>query len=540
MEFDLARLLRLARRWGIWVVLLTILGGVAGYGLATTRPVEYASSSTLLLTANQSLFGSDVNSGLQNQVDTFRYEIQTEAIRAQAAADLGLSPETGASELAAATTVVSSLSPPRVIITVTGTDPDRTTRWANGIAETYVGYVAERDAALPPAETSWASLRVSEPAAGPGAVVAPSRPMWALLGTILAGLFAVTVVLAIEHLRAAAPGQRRPGALPVLAVLETFRPRTPGGAALAEPDAGTEAGRSLVQLRSAVQVLTATQGIRTLAVSSLRPGEGKSTVAANLAVALAQGGDRVILVDANIDSPHLGEFFGGGARAGLSSLMADPMMDLADAVSGTSWPNLMFIGAGPRQDAARLDRSAFRRVLSGIVPHADLVIYETPALTGRDDRLRLAGMADGTLLVVGGERTRIEALRAIASEKVADGTNVVGIVIDRGVGAASAPPRPAEEPFQPALTLVTRPVADPTPASIPGTVPSSALVGANGTHGAPTGRTLSTGNGHGQSEPIGGLVRTARAVPLADLDPAPRAPSTNGNGNGNGSRNASA
>ncbi|HEV2526996.1 MAG TPA: CpsD/CapB family tyrosine-protein kinase [Thermomicrobiales bacterium] len=552
MEFDLARLLRLARRWGIVVVLLAILGGVAGYALSTTRPVEYASSATLLVTANQSLFGTDVNSGLQTQAETFRYEIQTESFLSEAADALGLPPVTGVADLRAATTVVSNLSPPRVVITVTGTDPDQTTRWVNGIAGTYVGYVAERDAALPPEESSWAGLRFSEPAIEPGAVVAPSRPMWVLLGAILAGLLAVTVVLAIEQLRAAGSGLRRPGALPVLAVLETIRSRTRGGAPLVDVNSGTDAARGVVQLRSAVQVLTATQGMRTLAISSLRPGEGKSTVAANLAVALAQSGDRVILIDANLDAPHLGEIFGGGARAGLSSLMADPGMDLADAVSGTNWPNLMFIPAGPRQDASRLDRSAFRRVLSGIVPHADLVIYEAPALAEQSDRLRLAGMADGALLVVGGERTRIEALRAISNQKVANVTNVVGVVIDRGVGVVHDP-GPAPEPgtqFQPALTLITRKSAQATngPASPdqPLTAsqtasPANGATAESGT-GSSSGRASVGGDGEvaAQAESTGGLVRTARAVPIGDPETAPSSQNAAVAADGNSARNVSA
>ncbi len=535
MEFDLARLLRLARRWGIWVVLLAVLGGVAGYGLSTTRPIEYSSTTTLLVDANPEFYGVDVNNGLQAQTTNLNYLLGTEPFRQQAAATIGLDPTTGPDQLAAAMTTVASVSVPTVSITITGTDPEQTTAWANGVAQAFLGFLDERAASLG-AESGWTSVSIADPAIGPGMAVSPNRTMWALLGAILAGLLAVTVVLAIEHLRASSPGQRRPGALPVLAVLDAIRPRTPGGAPLADVDSGTDAARGVVQLRSAVQVMTATQGMRTLAISSLRPGEGKSTVAANLAVALAQGGDRVILIDANLDAPHLGEIFGGGARAGLSSLMADPAMDLADAVSGTSWPNLMFIPAGPRQDEGRMDRAAFRRVLAGVVPHADLVIYEAPALSGQNDRLRLAGMADGALLVVGGERTRIEALRAIANEKVSAGTNVVGVVIDRGVGQAHVPTPMIDplQPFQPALTLVTRPTPDR---------PVPVRAGSNGTaHAGANGRAHANGNGNGShsAESVNGLVRTARAVPIADPDAPDRPATAASNGSGNGSRNVSA
>ena len=511
MELDLDRVIRIVRRWGIWLLVFTIFGVLSGALLSFTRPVEYASTSTLLLSpvgGAEPRFGYDVNQALQSQTEIYRYYAGTTPFLSEAAALLGLDPSTGVQQLQAVTSTVSSQAVSTIDITVTDTDAGRTTLWANTIAQQLIAYIGRQEAQTTGSGGNWVTLTNPEPASVPGAPVSPNRPLWGVLGGMFGFLVAASGILLIDRLRATMPAiNRRPAALPVLAVLDTIRSQGSGGAGLlVDPTADSEVVRGVNQLRSAVQILTATQGIRTLAISSLRPGEGKSTVAANLAVALAEAGDRVILVDGNLVAPRLGEAFGGRTARGLTSLMADPDLDLADVVTSTNWANLMFVPAGPRVEDGEIDRAAFRRTIAGIVPHADLVIFEVASLTGTAEPLRLGTHADGMLLVVGGERTRIEALRGISREKSVTSGNVVGVVIDRGAGSVLAP----LPPHAPAgLTLVashqhqTLPIpADPTPRLQP---------------------ALAT---HAQAN---GMVRTQRAVPVADPD-APVSPTHSASG----------
>ena len=501
MELDLDQIIRIARRWGIWLVVLTILGVLSGALLSFTRPVEYASTTTLLLlpvSGAEPRFGTDVNEALQSQTETYRYWAGTAPFLSEVATQLGLDPATGVQQLRAVTSTVGSQAVPTIDVTVSSTDAARATLWANTIAQTLISYIGRQEAVATGAGGNWVTLTIAEPAALPTAPVSPSRPLWAVLGGVFGFLIAASLILLIDRLRSSLPAMaRRPTALPVLSVIDAIRPQS-GGDVLVDANGGTEAGRGVGQLRSAVQILTATQGIRTLAVGSLRPGEGKSTVAANLAVALAEAGDRVILVDANMVAPSLGETFGGRTGRGLTSLMADPNLDLAEVVTSTNWANLMFIPSGPRLEESAIDRAAFRRTIAGIVPHADLVIYETSTLIGTPDRIRLDGLADGMLLVVGGDRTRIEALRSISSEKGLSGGNVVGVVIDRGVGGALVPILGGPAPT--GLTLVAslqNPPTAPPPEPAPRLQPSLAT--------------------HAEAN---GMIRTQRAVPVADPDSA--------------------
>lgn len=506
MELDLDRVIRIVRRWGVWLTALALVGVLSGILLSFTRPVEYASTTTLLLSPlsqTSPIYGFDANTGLQSQAEIYRYRLGTTPFLSQVAAQLGLDPTTGIGEIQAATSTVASQAVPTIDITVTSTDAARTTLWANTIAQTFVTYIGTAELTETGGAGTWVSVSIPQPAAQPSAPVSPRRPLWAVLGGVFGFLIAASAILVIEHLRSARLDvNRRPAALPVLSVIDALRPRSTGGKLLAEEPGNSDTARGIAQLRSAVQILTATQGIRTLAVGSLRPGEGKSTVVANLAVALAEAGDRVILVDANLVSPGLDETFGGRTSRGLTSLMADPNLDLADVVTSTNWANLMFIPAGPRVDEATIDRAAFRRTIAGIVPHADLVIFEAPTLVGTPDRLRFGTYADGLLLVVGGEQTRIEALRSISSDRAVSGGNVVGIVIDRGAGTVITPITPTPPPVSPNPTGLTLVGSSPQPApALPEATPR--LQPAMST------RTEASG-----------MVRTQRAVPISEQEEA--------------------
>ncbi len=505
MELDLDRVIRIVRRWGIWLVAFTVLGVLSGALLSFTRPVEYASTSTLLLSpvsGAEPRFGYDVNQALQSQTQIYQYYAGTTPFLSEVAAQLGLDPATGVQQLRTVTSTVGSQAVSTIAITVTDTDAERTTLWANTIAQQLISYIGRQEALTAGSGGTWVSLTNPEPALVPGAPVSPSRPLWGVLGGMFGFLVAASAILLIERLRATLPEiNRRPAALPVLSVLDTIRSYS--GGLLVDLKGGSEAARGVNQLRSAVQILTATQGIRSLAIGSLRPGEGKSTVAANLAVALAEAGDRVILVDANLVAPQLGETFGGRTARGLTSLMADPNLDLADVVTSTNWANLMFIPAGPRVEDDAIDRAAFRRTIAGIVPHADLVIFEVAHLTGTPEPLRLGANADGMLLVVGGERTRIEALRGISREKAVARGNVVGVVIDRGAGSVLSPIPGGSSPS--GLTLIaSHPRLPAPPDAIPRLQPAIA----------------------NQAE-ANGMVRTQRAVPVVEQDAA-SAPSSTG------------
>lgn len=137
-----------------------------------------------------------------------------------------------------------------------------------------------------------------------------------------------------------------------------------------------------------------------LLVTSADTDEGKSTVAANLAVSLAESGSRVVLVDCNLRRPAVAELFGGRGDPGLVHVLAGTV-GLAGAVRSTAVDGLEILPAG-RQSSRTAEILASPR-LSSIVEAAsrgaDLVILDGPAVREGLDALSLALVADGVLLV---------------------------------------------------------------------------------------------------------------------------------------------
>ncbi len=147
-----------------------------------------------------------------------------------------------------------------------------------------------------------------------------------------------------------------------------------------------------------------------LLVASAVPGEGASTVAGNLAVAI--GGSRcgrVILVDANLRSPSRHKVFQTGTADGLADVLGG-RAELKAAVLEAPRFGIAVLPSGRPSDIApdMLTVSALQRVVTALQSQFDWVILDGPPVTTYPDASSLAVVADGTILVLRAERTRSE------------------------------------------------------------------------------------------------------------------------------------
>jgi capsular exopolysaccharide synthesis family protein len=167
-------------------------------------------------------------------------------------------------------------------------------------------------------------------------------------------------------------------------------------------------------------------------VTSLSSDDGKTTLAANLAITLAQAEKKVLLVDADFRQPRIAELFSMQGDHGLSTLLAHHER-LDEVVCATEVEHLWLVPAGPRVAAASdlLTRSPFSGFLSQACAQYDFVIVNSPALPScAADSIQIASQADGVLLTIDIARTRsdqaIQAYETLSSV----GTKVLGVVID--------------------------------------------------------------------------------------------------------------
>jgi succinoglycan biosynthesis transport protein ExoP len=160
---------------------------------------------------------------------------------------------------------------------------------------------------------------------------------------------------------------------------------------------GRMAARQLAQLRGRLKLAAACP--RLVAVTSIRPGEGKSSLALALARSAAQAGERVLLVDCDLWRRNLSRIMGAGDAPGLSELLANrantPDLARRDGLSG-----LAFIPAGNAKDGRRIADLAVKASTEGWRREYDLIVLDAPPILASADALLLAEMAEGILLCV--------------------------------------------------------------------------------------------------------------------------------------------
>jgi polysaccharide biosynthesis transport protein len=184
-------------------------------------------------------------------------------------------------------------------------------------------------------------------------------------------------------------------------------------------------------LYTRVKAMRASNRVRTLVVTSATKGEGKSSVAVNLAQTAAFSGQRVLLVDANLPQPQIHRHLGLVNTRGLSEALAQGI-DFDDVIGqAPGEENLFVITAGEKisSNPAKLFSSVrMETFLERATNKFDLIIFDAPQLMGRLDTNILANYVDAVLLVVALGKTPRNILKEVMEETKAGNISVLGIV----------------------------------------------------------------------------------------------------------------
>lgn len=196
--------------------------------------------------------------------------------------------------------------------------------------------------------------------------------------------------------------------------------------------AAAEAARAI---RTNLLLTSPDHPFKTLLVTSPSPAEGKTMVAASVAIAMAQAGQRVCLVDCDLRRPRVHSVFGSPIEPGVTVAMLDPSK-LDEALIKTSAQNLWILPAGPTppNPADLMHSEAFGRLLEGLQSRFDRIVIDSPPAGVVTDPVVLSTRVDATLLVVRARRTRRESARHALRALMDVGGTVPGFVIN-AVGA---------------------------------------------------------------------------------------------------------
>jgi polysaccharide biosynthesis transport protein len=185
-------------------------------------------------------------------------------------------------------------------------------------------------------------------------------------------------------------------------------------------------------IRTNLQFTVVDRDVKSLVVTSVSAGEGKTTVAANLAIVLAQGGQRVILVEADLRRPQVHNLFNRVRNdRGLSNLLLQSPAVIEDVVQSTSINNLKVVTSGPLppNPPDLFGSSRMRALVSALEDSADIVIFDSPPI-GISESLLLSNLSDGILFVVrAGKNRTADVARGLESIAQA-GIPVLGVVLN--------------------------------------------------------------------------------------------------------------
>jgi capsular exopolysaccharide synthesis family protein len=210
------------------------------------------------------------------------------------------------------------------------------------------------------------------------------------------------------------------------------RSTPPQGAAtslvmLADPRSpAAEAYRSLA---ASLQFSTPDRQIQTIGVTSAAAGEGKSSTVANLGVALAEGGRRVILIDADLRRPGLHQLFGVEPTDGLSSILTGEFTHLPLQDTPAAGVRLLGSGPAPANPLEVLGSERLDDVLALARAQAEFVLVDTTPAGALADVAVLAPRLDGMLLVIKAGRTRRDLAQRARDQLERVNANLLGVVL---------------------------------------------------------------------------------------------------------------
>ncbi len=283
---------------------------------------------------------------------------------------------------------------------------------------------------------SSATVTVISPAAVPRTPIRPRILSSTLVAAILGAVAGAGLAFLLEYLddTVKTPEDLQPAGLGAIGVVQRVhgngRQNESPIFAINQPKSlAAEAYRTL---RTNLQFSSLDIPLRSLVVTSAVATEGKTTTAANLAVVMAQAGNRIVLVDGDLRRPSAHKLFNLPNGTGLTTALVEDPQALNGYLQETEIENLRVLTAGPIPPNPQelLGSHRMRDLLRRLEEEADMVVLDTPPTLVVSDANVLAARASGVLMVVNTGRTRRAAVRQAVDGLRKVGANVLGCVLN--------------------------------------------------------------------------------------------------------------
>lgn len=297
-----------------------------------------------------------------------------------------------------------------------------------------------------------ANAQIVSPALVPEKPVAPRKSLSLLTGLLLGSLASITTIWLLEirdrSIKTVEEARELLG-FPVLGVIpligKSVEASLPPGeieysnqAIIVRDYPLTPLSESYQMLQTNLKFLRSDRAIKVIVITSTIPQEGKSTVTANLALSMAQRGQKVLLVDADLHRPQQHQVSNLSNQVGLSNVLVGEIEYQTAIKQVTNNLDILTAGVAPPNPIALLDSQAMTSLVEQFSGDYDFVIIDTPPLMAASEALVLGKIADGVVLVVRPKLVDSVGVRIAKERLEQSGQNVLGIVVN-GVIPANEP-----------------------------------------------------------------------------------------------------
>jgi capsular exopolysaccharide synthesis family protein len=440
---ELTDYLRVLRAYWHGVAVFVLLGVAVAAAVSLVQPRIYQADASGFVSAGTTSSAGEASVGdslAKSRAASYVDLAKSRATAQTVISDLGLT--AAPASLIGAVSVSQPLDTVLIKVSARASTP----RAAQQLADAWVQALKQQvDQVENPSGSSTQALRIVpiESAALPSSPVSPNTTrnigLGFVGGLLLGTAYAVVRSQLDRKLRRAEDIEREFGvtvaaAIPASPAMVRKRgdlvPLVVGRPRVKDP---VHAAEAFLKLRTNLQFMDIDNPPRVIVVTSPLPGDGKSTIAANLAAALSMSDRRVVLIDGDLRRPVVAESFGLIEGAGLTDVLIG-RVDYADVAQRVeSLPNLTILAAGgtPPNPSELLGSKAMRRLLDWLADSGHTVIIDAPPLLPVTDGAVLTAAADGALVVVTAGRTLDTQLGAALASLHAVQGHTLGVVLNR-------------------------------------------------------------------------------------------------------------
>ncbi len=432
-EFNILEFLRYYWNKIVFVVLFTMIGLILSivYTLKIQVPVYEAKTSLVLVNnsqENSTITQTDITIN-KNLLSTYREIIQSRRILNKVIAALGL--EIDYDNLKSSVKVKSAENTEIIIISVYNEDANLSRDIANCIAEVFEGeiteiYNIENVSIIDEASVNESPYNVH---------ILRQFVMGTGAGFLLSSLI-IAVMFYFDDTVKSEEEIEKDLKVPILGSVpkssDKIGDQTQDLIICSDPKSSiSEAIRTL---RTNLQFSSIDKQMKTILVTSSVPGEGKSFVASNLAVALANSGKKVLLVDCDIRKGRQHHIFGSPNKKGLSNLLLEDVGQVYRTyINNSKIPNLylMFKGITPPNPSELLNSEKNKKLVKSLSNIFDVVIFDGAPINGLADSLVVSTLVDGVILVTAQKQTAKTLLEEAKKNLDNVNANIMGIVLNK-------------------------------------------------------------------------------------------------------------